>query len=89
MPARLRCFDPADWPDDERADDDALPYGYEWSWWWSQPPQFRARWRWRRARTAWSRSNGVDILEMLREQVHHKQADATLSVTSENRHRRR
>jgi hypothetical protein len=70
MSARLRYFDPDDWPDGAANDDDAaLPYGYSWSLWLAQSPEFRARWRWNRARQVWRRANGANVLDVLRDEL--------------------
>jgi hypothetical protein len=75
MPARLRFFDPADWPD-EGADDSVIVAAYAGSWmamadvpaWWAaQPFVFRAERRWSQARLAWCEDNEVNFIDMLTE----------------------
>jgi hypothetical protein len=75
MPARLRCYDPADWPDPVDWDEDAalirhVTLGWHAmldpvAWWANQPLEYRTRARYSTARIEWCRANGVDVIELL------------------------
>jgi len=75
MPARLRCFDEADWPDDGADDGDRLALlARSWpamsdpaDWWWSQPHRHRAESRWHDAQLRWCKQHGRSVLDLLRE----------------------
>jgi hypothetical protein len=74
-PARLRAFNPNDWPDPADWDEDAgliRHHTLGWTamtdpvaWWADQTLEYRARSRYSRARIEWCRANGVDAVEML------------------------
>jgi hypothetical protein len=64
MPAELRCFDAADWPDRDATDDEAVMRSD--THWWAMSEHNRSYARWHRARMAWYRSNGYNALEALR-----------------------
>lgn len=75
-PARLRCFDQAQWPDPPTwADEEELIAECTRGWhaladpvaWWASPELegFRAESRWDAARQAWADDHDVDLIEWL------------------------
>jgi hypothetical protein len=83
MPARLRCYDPAGWPDPVDWDEDAVVVAnVTRSWtactdpmgWWIREgnglvPDYRQHNRYVHAKIAWCRAHGVDFLEVLEEEM--------------------
>jgi hypothetical protein len=81
MPARLRAFDPDDWPDPVDWGDDAEVVAKQtrawpamrddearFAWWRSEDPVYRAERRWSWARLAWMDANGVAFVDVLAEE---------------------
>ena len=83
MPARLRCYDPANWPDPVDWDEDAavvLNVTRHWGamedpmdWWINEAnglvPDYRQHVRFSHARIGWCRANGADFLDVIAEDM--------------------